>query len=265
VAVVDDDPAASAEATATAMAGAFELGLRYTCSGSGNISIARNQAIELGSQVGDWLALIDDDCLPEVDWVRELVAVQAATGADCVSGACVDDPPPGAPGWLSEEPFLDELSTGVDGATTDEGYLKNTLVSAAFLREHGIRFDLALGVASGEDAMFVHDLHRAGVDRRFAAKALVHEQVPEARATLGYQLRRRFWYGNTEAVTSIASGNASRARMVAGGLKKSALGAVHPVRRLVAGGSAQWRFGLSEVLRGVGRVLGALGYKVDHR
>ncbi len=264
VAVVDDDPAASAKETAESMSDAFELGLRYACTGSGNISIARNRALDLGSEVGDWLALIDDDCMPEVPWVRELLAVQAATGADCVSGACVDDPPPGAPAWLSDEPFLDELSTGVDGEVTDEGYVKNTLVSVDFLRRHDIRFDVALGVSSGEDAMFFHDLHAAGVHRRFAAKALVHEQVPPARATLSYQLRRRFWYGNTEAVTSVQSGTRSRLRMVASGAKKLVEGLLWPLRRLASRQSPQWRFALSEVLRGIGRVLGGVGYKVDH-
>jgi hypothetical protein len=156
------------------------------------------------------------------------------------------------------------MSTGVDGEETDEGYVKNTLVSVAFLREHGIHFDVALGVSSGEDAMFFHDLHRAGVHRRFAAKAVVHEQVPAARATLGYQLRRRFWYGNTEAVTSIQSGNASRVRMAASGAKKVGEALVGPVRRVASGEPVQWRFALSEVLRGVGRILGAAGYKVDH-
>lgn len=265
VVVVDDDPEGSAEETARSWSDRFALGLRYHHTGSRNISIARNQALDGGIAVGEWLALIDDDCLPDPAWVEQLVVVQRRTGAECVSGFCGTVLPPGAPRWLADEPFDDDPVTVADGAEVTDGYLKNTLVSADLLRRTGVRFDVDLGVSSGEDAMFFHDLHAAGVRHHFAAGARVDEMVPASRATLGYQLRRRYWYGNTEAVTTIGSGSSSRARVAASGVKTAVLGAARPLRRRLSGESAQWRFALSEVLRGVGRVLGAVGIKVDHR
>lgn len=265
VVVVDDDPAGSAEDTAKSWSDRFERGLRYHHTGSRNISIARNQALDGGLELGDWLALIDDDCLPDPAWVEQLVVVQRRTGADCVSGFCGTVLPPDAPRWLSDEPFDDDPVEVEDGAPVTDGYLKNTLVSADLLRRTGVRFDVDLGVSSGEDAMFFHDLHASGVAHHFAAQARVDEMVPESRATLRYQLRRRYWYGNTEAVTTIGSGSSSRARVAASGVKTALLGAARPLRRRVGGESAQWRFAVSEVLRGVGRVLGAVGIKVDHR
>ncbi len=265
VVVVDDDPAGSARATAERYADAFALGLDYVTSGAGNISVARNHALAHGGRRADWLALVDDDCLPDVGWIRQLVTVRRDLDADCVSGACVDVAPPGAPAWLVAEPFLDELDTGPDRAPLEIGPLKNTLVSHRFLADHGIGFEEALGHAGGEDVMFFHLLHQAGARHHHARDAVVREQVPTERATLRYQLGRRYWYGNTEAVTSIARGRSSRPRMLAGAAKLAAGGLARPLARLARRRSPQWRYALSELLRAAGRVVGALGVEVRHR
>ena len=41
------------------------------------------------------------------------------------------DSPRPTPAWLVDEPFLDDLGQGEDGARVDIGPLKNTLLSAA--------------------------------------------------------------------------------------------------------------------------------------
>ncbi len=97
VVVVDDDPAGSAESVATEASGSFPRGVRYERTGSGNVAAARNRAMEVGREDADWLATIDDDCLPVTAWLRELVEVQRRTGADCVSGACDTELPDGRP------------------------------------------------------------------------------------------------------------------------------------------------------------------------
>ena len=263
IAIADDDPAGSAAEVARSFAPRFPLGLHHVVSASGNIAIARNRVLELGLEHGDWLAITDDDCMPDEDWLRQLLVVQRAHQADAVSGCCVDEPPPDAPSWLSSEPFLDDFSTGSDGMPIEMGALKNTLVSADFLRRTGIRFDVEFGRSGCEDAMFFYTTHEAGLDLRYAADAVVREKVPPERATLSYQLRRRLWYGNTEAQTAIASGRTTRGRMAASGVKKAVAGAIRPVVRAVRREPPQLRFALSEVLQGVGRVLGSGGVKLE--
>lgn len=265
VAIVDDDPAGSADPVAEAAGRLFEGGVSYRCTGSGNVAIARNQVLELGLAESDLLLMIDDDCRPDPGWLGEMVAMQRRTGADAVAGACDTEIPSGAPRWLHEEPFTDEATDGADGADTDEAYLKNLLVTAAFLRQHDLRFDLQFGESGGEDAMFLAQAQALGWRMVHAAKAVVRERLPESRLGLRYQLRRRWWYGNTEAVTSLAAGRSSRPRMVAGGVKLALLGVVRPLRRRLRGESPQVRFAFSEVLRGGGRILGALGIRLDHR
>jgi len=265
VVVVDDDPAASAATVAQAAGSSFARGVRYEATGSGNVSTARNRAIELGIEDADWLATIDDDCLPSEAWLRELVVVQRRTGAECVSGACDTELPPEAPRWLREQPFHDDATTGTDGDAISMGYMKNSLFSSLFITEHGLRFDPRFGEIGGEDAMFFLSAHAVGMHHVYAAHALVREQLPAERANLRYQMRRRFWYGNTEAVTSIASGRASRARMAASAGTMAMSGVLNPVRRAARGQRPQLLFHASELLRAAGRLLGAAGVKLEHR
>lgn len=265
VAVVDDDPAASAEAVARAAEPLFEGGVSYRCTGAGNVAIARNQVLELGLADAELLLMIDDDCRPDPGWLGEMVLMQLRTGADVVAGACDTEIPASAPRWLHDEPFVDEATDGVDGAETEDAYLKNLLVTAAFLRKHDLRFDLRFGEAGGEDAMFLHQAQALGSRMVHAAAAVVRERLPTERTGLAYHLRRRWWYGNTEAVTSIASGRASRPRMAARGAKLAILGGIRPLRRALRGERPQLRYGLSEVLRGAGCILGSVGIKLDHR
>lgn len=261
VVVVDDDPERSAASVVAEFEDRFELRLHGRTSGSGDISKARNLAIDTGRSIGEWLAIVDDDCMPDVGWLRNLLAVQAATGADCVSGACIDEAPPGAPDWLTREPFLEMPLDLPDGAPIEMGHLKNTMVRASLTGPGKVRFRDELGVSSGEDAVFFFDLHDLDVTHVFASKALVREQVPLERSTLRYQLRRAFWYGNTQAVTTQYAGTSSRPRLVAGGVKR----VLASVRWFVpAGGRWRWRYGVAELLGGIGRSLGALGVRIDH-
>ena len=182
IVIADDDPAGSAAEVTGSFVHRFPLGLHHLVSASGNIAVTRNRVLELGLEHGDWLTITDDDCMPDEDWLRQLLVVQREHQADAVSGCCVDEPPVGAPPWLSSEPFLDDFSTGSDGMPIEIGALKNTLVSADFLRRTGIRFDAEYGLSGGEDAMFFYTTHEAGLDLRYAAHAIVREKVPPERA-----------------------------------------------------------------------------------
>jgi len=265
VVIVDDDVDRSAESVAAEATPRFTRGLRYHCSASGNISVARNAALDLGSETGDWLALTDDDCMPDVGWLRELITVQRRYGADLVTGACMDVLSTGAPAWLHDEPFLEQPTEATDGAETEMGYIKNVLIAVDVLRRYELRFDPAFGGTGGEDAMFFYTARERGVQHRHAAKALVMEEIPLERRSLMYQLRRRFWYGNTEALTSLAHHGTSRWRMAASGAKLSIGGILRPIPRLAKGQKLQLRYSTSVVLQGLGRAVGAFGIGIAHR
>ncbi len=264
VVVVDDDPERSATDVAAAMADRFEGRLTYRATASGNVSIARNEALDVGRRLAPLLATIDDDCWPVDDWLRALIEVQRSTDADVVAGRCDTRVPSGAPHWLTAAPFVDPPSPDPDGAATDVVYLKNMLITRDVIERLGLRFDERFGVAGGEDAMFVAAGPAAGWTCVAASGAVVWEELTSERAGYRWQLRRRLWYGNTEAVTSLASGEASRARVALRGVRCLTSAIARPIRRAVGGRPPQLRFALAEVLRGIGRVLGAAGVWLRH-
>lgn len=53
-----------------------------------NLSISRNEGIK--NAASEWIAFLDDDGIPEIDWLEELYTFAEATGIDIVSGPLVD-------------------------------------------------------------------------------------------------------------------------------------------------------------------------------
>jgi succinoglycan biosynthesis protein ExoM len=264
VVVIDDDSDLSAKPVVDGFEEQFPLGLHYTSTASGNISVARNCAVATGLPLADALAFIDDDCLPDPGWLQQLLRVQQSTGCDIVSGCCQDEPPAGSPRWLTDAPFLAGPLTLPDAATIEIGALKNTLVTTQFLEGSGVCFDPRFGTAGGEDVMWYRAAVTAGATIRYAADAVVREMIPPSRVRLPYLLCRALWYGNTEVVTGLAVGSQSRARMALSGAKCAAAAVVRPLARVARRSSPQWRFAATELLRGVGRLAGAAGVRIRH-
>ncbi len=265
VCVADDDPAFSAREICSADRQTAIASLSYLPIGSQNISTARNAALATGLVHSDFVAFIDDDCLPDLSWLVELVATASATHADIVSGYCIDIPEIGAPGWLQSEGFLTSTDDLADGQSITIGALKNTLVRSDWLRKHpAVRFDPALGKIGGEDVQFFASAQGCNVVHKFSRSAIVQEVLPLNRSTMRYQLRRAFWYGNTEAVTSILSKSFGRFRLFSSGGKLIATSVGKIFASIALRRPARTRFRLAQILRGIGKILGTCGIKVSH-
>jgi succinoglycan biosynthesis protein ExoM len=245
----------------------FELGLTYRISGRQNIALARNLALETGIALADWVAMTDDDCQAAPDWLDALLDLQQRTGADAIGGTLKRRVPPGSPRWLTQEPFLDlGLFDGIeDGAEVDSAATHNSMLSGRWLREHPqIRFDPGLGVTGGEDPVFYRAANAAGLRIRFSRAAVVYENEPPSRATLGYQLRAFFWHGNSAYITCVRKGD-SRLRMFAHGARKALRALQQPFVRLARGEPLHLRYCIASVLWGVGAMAGLLGVRVSHK
>jgi hypothetical protein len=59
-----------------------------------------------------------------------------------------------------------------------------------FCRRTGLRFDERYNLTGGEDTAFHRDAKRLGAVSAWAPKALVEEEAPPTRLTIGYQFRR---------------------------------------------------------------------------
>lgn len=264
--VVDDNADGRAREVVDRYAGRFELGIEYRQVGKGNISLVRNEAIEAGIAMGEWLAMTDDDCEVSPQWITDLVTMQRRTGVDVVTGQCHTRVPAGSPAWLTEQPFLDEGPLAFeDGAEVDVAGTHNSLISSAWLRAHPEhRFEPRLGVVGGEDMVFFRTAARLGMRIRFSTTAEVWGNESVERTTFAYRRRVAFWLGNTMAVTTQELGTASRPRVALRGAKTSVMGALRPMQRLVRRQSPQWRYALTQVLQGAGQVAGAAGLRHRH-
>jgi succinoglycan biosynthesis protein ExoM len=266
VVVVDDSADGKARKVIDRYLDRFDLAITYRISGRQNISLARNMAIETASKIADWTVMIDDDCEPTPEWLENLLDTQQRTGADAVSGSMVRRVPLGSPRWLTEEPFLElGLLQSEDRAELTTASTFNSMISSRWLKEHpAIRFKPELGVIGGEDMVFYRAAHAAGLQIRYSSRALVFENEPPSRATLAYQLRAYFWYGTSSSVASIRSG-ANPIRCFLHGVNSSLKAFLRPIVRICRGQRPQLRYCLASTLQAIGKMMGAIGIRAQHR
>ncbi|MFN8051607.1 MAG: glycosyltransferase family A protein [Acidimicrobiales bacterium] len=267
VVVVDDNPDGRARRVVEESTRSFPLGLGYRHAGSQNISIARNTGLDAAMEIADWVAMTDDDCVVDPDWLVELVAAQVRHGADAVTGPLLRAYPADAPSWLTDEPF--EVDSVLVDADTDHPTAlcgtNNSMVSTRLLRAHpDIRFDPALGTIGGEDMVFFSALNDAGMNAVYTPRAVVNDVITAERCTLRFQLGRSMWLGNSMAVTTTRTGEAGPARIALRAVKRIWTGLTHPVRRVLARESPQVRFAASRVAIGLGQLVGAVGVTMRH-
>jgi succinoglycan biosynthesis protein ExoM len=264
VIVVDDGARGTSQQVVADAAHEFLGDVQYHYLGSSDVATARNKVLELGTAAAPWLVLIDDDCVPDADWLAALFEVQQRTDADVVTGHVQYTTPMTAPRWLRDQPFCD-FDTYVDGEEPTFGTTANALIRSSFIREHGVRFRPSLGRTGGEDMTFFHDVRAAGGRLRYAAKAVVIEELTPSRQRLGYQLYRQFWLGNNVAEINRHTHQWSRARLALRGTRWVLRAWKDSASRAVRREPPQVRWTLALSARGVGLVLGVIGVRLPHR
>jgi len=177
--------------------------IAYVHAPSRNISKARNACLDAAET--RWIAFIDDDEVATSDWLRTLIA--ARDGCEVVFGrshAVIGDK--AGPRWMRDGHFHHNAVGPRDGALN--GYTCNVLLDRDFLRAHDIRFLEALGQTGGEDTMFFDDVRKAGGRGRYAPAALVYEEIPARRASVGWLARRRYRAGQIHCLLKRRNGAA---------------------------------------------------------
>lgn len=184
-----------------------KIAVTYVCEPKRGISFARNACLGNIPEVFEFFASIDDDEVPEPDWLERLLEVQTATGADVVQGAVVPVFPKGTPEWLVNGNFFGLPRRGWTGTPLhrdehqelDFAATNNALVRVSAVNNLGLRFDAALALTGGEDSQFFRTLVAEGCRIVYAPRARVRETVPAERATVWYRLKLEFRIGYTRA------------------------------------------------------------------
>lgn len=267
VLVVDDSPEGGAAATVDELRHDLPITVDYAASASADIAVARNRALALALALSDstFVACVDDDCVPQSGWLRELLRVAQTHNADVVVGHRQFIAQPGAPKWLHDQPFLLENLIYADGSVPTRGNTANMLVRSSWLQSSGVRFRTEMGEVGGEDMVFFADATNAQANIRFAAGSTCDEPCDGRRARFRYQLWRQLWLGNNAALINRATAEVSRARLLARGVKQVLRGPIRPIARLLRRKSPQLRWAIALIANGAGVLLGVAGLRIRHR
>ncbi|MEL7213955.1 MAG: glycosyltransferase [Pseudomonadota bacterium] len=196
--VVDNDERPSAEAEVAEFARSSRHQVVYRHAPAGNISVARNAALEEAEARNlPIFAFIDDDELAPQDWLSTLLDRLADGDAEVVLGPTLAIYPRDAPGWMRRLRVHDTTpEVGSDGRPI-AGHSCNVIMDLGSPALKGRRFDPARGVSGGEDTAFFKDAMEAGARLAYAPDARLREHVPADRARLNWLLKRRFRMGQT--------------------------------------------------------------------
>jgi succinoglycan biosynthesis protein ExoM len=199
VVVVDNDAAGAAEGIVVCrrMAAGYRWPLACAPEERRGIPFARNRAVALAlEQNPDFIAALDDDERPCRGWLREMLRVQAETGADAIGGPVLPEFAPDAPSWVIEGGFFGRGSSRPDKAEVRLNACGNFMARASCFRALMPEpFDTRFALTGGEGGIFFRRLVAQNCTMRWAAHALIHETVPPSRATLRWLLQRRFRLG----------------------------------------------------------------------
>lgn len=194
VLVIDNDTAPTAQENVLAFAQNAPLQIRYVHCPSGNISIARNGALQHSH--ARFLAYIDDDETVAQDWLLQMVKTARATKADVVLGPVNAVYGDFAPSWMKSKQVHSTRPVWVNGAIKT-GYTCNVLIDREKSVVSDLRFDLALGRSGGEDTKYFSQVTAAGGVIAYAKDAFVYEPVPDSRTSFKWLMHRKFRAGQT--------------------------------------------------------------------
>jgi succinoglycan biosynthesis protein ExoM len=263
VLVMDNDSTPSTCDLVVGLAESFPFLLSYAHVGEPGLSSVRNFGLSRARRF-DFLAMIDDDEIPERQWLLELFNVQAATGADAVIGPVPRLLPDAAPGWLRRARFFDS-PVYPDRTLVRDGYSGNCLLRVKSIMRLGITFDSTFNFAGGEDLLFFRELVQRGGTLAFAAGAVAEETVTADRATVSYILKLHFRRGNTlsrcDLYFSKAWATVAKRTLKAAGL--IVRGCITLLPYTLSRGRAGSVTSLCDVARGFGALGGIFGYTYE--
>lgn len=150
-----------------------------------NIAVGRN--LVLDNTQCRWLVFVDDDEYPNPDWLSKLYQQQQISDSAVVAGPIEPVYPEGTPKWVAALDLHNKgnLKTGDRPARVATG---NCILDMEKIGSH--RFDPDFGLTGGSDALFFEQLADRGLYIVWREDAVVHETIPENRASSRYMVFR---------------------------------------------------------------------------
>lgn len=280
VVIVDNEGSEQARLVCDRFARAADIPMRYVHEPKRGISHARNRCLAEVDLDCDFIAMVDDDEIPEPDWLEQLLQAQEDSGADVVEGRVVPVFPAGAPDWIVRGRYFGwhhDLNSGHTPGQRfypelGEARTNNVLIRCAALREHGLLFDPRFGLSGGGDVVFFRALHAAGGRIVYAPDARVRDMIPLERANLRWLWWRWYRVGvNTrfklsrQRKTNISLKRRVMRRCHSSGAAALATGLAILIGNVLRGsiGMAHLAPGIKEVAHGLGKAASGIGIRYE--
>jgi succinoglycan biosynthesis protein ExoM len=260
VIVVDNDPTRSAQVFCEQLRSQFKWSLKYFSEAQRGISYVRNKAVAEVATAADFVLFIDDDEVPEPNWLDELLTAQQTYNADVVAGPSLPFfPGIDTPTWVIKGKFF-EAPRFTTGHRLEYTGTNNVLIRARILRELDQVFDDRFAITGGEDTHLFMRLSRAGYKLIWADSAVVYEWIPQSRTNLKWILQRGYRSYGTYGLCEKELEPLAKvlARRISTGSGRIAIGIVSLLPSIFLGKS-QTVQALLQIARGAGMLSGLMG------
>jgi glycosyltransferase involved in cell wall biosynthesis len=264
VVVIDNDVAGTAVDLCERLQPGFKWVLKAGIEPRRGISYARNRSISTADKRAGFIVIVDDDEVPEPQWLEQLLLVQKNHNADIVAAPVLPFfPDRDVPDWVKRGKFF-ELPRYSTGEPLQVAFTNNVLVRAEMLRQFDRPFGEQFSLTGGEDSHLFMGLERAGAKIVWANEAIVYEWVPHQRATGKYILQRSYRTWSTHSLIErefYPSFSVQLIRLIKG-LGLIAIGLV----RLIPSLFQRKEFtiiALRYICRGCGTISGLLGFHYE--
>jgi len=185
-----------------------KISLRYIVETEVGLSAARNRAIREAK--GQILCFLDDDAIPEPEWLQKLCAVfEQNENIMCAGGTIIPEYETTPPMWFDDKCegiFAPKFKQSTPHTANYPAYPygANYAVRASAFIIIGL-FDTQLGyngksLLPGEETEFFRRIERAGYQIVVDPSAVVRHLIPSERLTKEYFLRRMYAQGRCDAI-----------------------------------------------------------------
>lgn len=197
--VVDNDPTGQAEAVCQGASSSLPIELHFTEERERGISFARNRAVSTAlSRGADLVAFIDDDDIPEPDWLIRLIEKERETNADIVFGTWREDG--NLPKWANGGKLFRNAGHDQEGAfglpkgvATCNVLIKREVIEG--LGADGAAFSPDFAHTGGGDKDFFIRARKSGAVFASAGKSIINRNYEDFRLSFRGLLKMGFKNG----------------------------------------------------------------------